>query len=158
MWEGGGRGCAEGGGPGVLGDQESEGDLSTSSSLGESLSQDQDLRRLLLLCVRAARSPGRPCPLLCGDGSGHDRGHFVSSAPSQAFCICGFPGCSYSDVSLGIFPRLCSSFFISEMGRRMDLPLLCVKTPVLLLTPACLLEGSGSCRAGRSWQRLSPTG
>jgi hypothetical protein len=79
------RSCSECGGPGRLGKRVKVTFPSTSSPSGKSLSEDQDLRRLLLLCVRAARGPVRPCPLLCGDGGGHDRGYFVSSAP--------FPGC-----------------------------------------------------------------
>lgn len=51
---------------------------SSSSLTGEPLSADQDPGRLLLLCVWAAGGQGRPRPLLCGDGPGHDRGHLVS--------------------------------------------------------------------------------
>lgn len=72
-WGCGGRVCSEGGVPGSPGGQGSKGDSPlTLSPLGKSLPEDQDLRGLLLLCVRVARGPGRPCPLLCGDGSGHD--------------------------------------------------------------------------------------
>lgn len=78
--------CSEGGGPGRLGGQESKGDSPPNlSTLGKSLPEDQDLRRLLLLCVRVAGGPGRPCPLLCGDGGGYDRGHLVSSTPLPGF-------------------------------------------------------------------------
>lgn len=68
----------------VLGGQESESDSPQISPLGKSLPEDQDLRGLLLLCVGAAGGPGRPCPLLCGDGGGHDRGHLVSGAPPRS--------------------------------------------------------------------------
>lgn len=66
--------CSKGGALGRSGGQEeSKGNSPTTPfPLGKSLPEDQDLRGLLLLCVRAARGPGRPCPLLCGDGGGHD--------------------------------------------------------------------------------------
>lgn len=43
-----------------------------SEFLGKPLSADQDLGRLLLLCVWTSGAEGRSCTLLCGDGSGHD--------------------------------------------------------------------------------------
>lgn len=41
-------------------------------SVGESLQEDKDSGGLLLLCVWTDPTQGRPCPLLCGDGTGHD--------------------------------------------------------------------------------------
>lgn len=52
--------------------------ISWSFLTGKPLPADQDPGGLLLLCVRAAGGQGRPRPLLCGDGPGHDRGHLVS--------------------------------------------------------------------------------
>lgn len=46
---------------------------------GKPLSTYQDFGGLLLLRVWTAWTPSRPCPLLCGDGRRHDRGHLVSS-------------------------------------------------------------------------------
>ncbi|XP_077705980.1 adenylate cyclase type 1-like isoform X4 [Canis aureus] len=46
---------------------------------GEPLSPHQDPRRLLLLRVRRHPAQDRPCPLLRGDGPGHDQYHQVST-------------------------------------------------------------------------------
>lgn len=61
----------------------------------------------------------------------------MSSAPPRAFWICGFPDCSYSDVSLGISLCLHSSFLHFSLGREVGLSPVCAKTPVLFLTLAC---------------------
>ena len=49
------------------------------SSEGEPLPTHQDPGRLLLLRVRPHAAQDRPCPLLRGDGPGHDRHHHVSA-------------------------------------------------------------------------------
>lgn len=92
----------------VLGGQESESDSPQLSPLGKSLPEDQDLRGLLLLCVGAAGGPGRSCPLLCGDGRGHDRGYLVSSAPPRPSGTEGAPADSY--------PLACPQDFFSVVA------------------------------------------